>query len=109
MPNSFLNTPPEILVYNTYSFLNTPPEILELTIPNSFLNTPPEILELTIPNSFLNTPPEILLVLPPPGEHRDTSLCQGGSNLVLGTVDVTGRPSYLINIIINYQPTEKVL
>ena len=47
--------------------------------------------------SLVDAPPEILLVLASPGEDRDVIFSQGGGNLILGRVDVAGRPTNLKN------------
>ena len=50
------------------------------------------------PDGFIDAPPEVLLALPPPGEDRDTGLCQRRRHLVLCAVDVAGGPPHLNNL-----------
>ncbi len=43
-------------------------------------------------DAAVDAPPEVLLGLAPPREHGDVLLGEGGRDLVLGAVDVAGRP-----------------
>lgn len=46
-------------------------------------------------DALLDAPPEILLALATPGEHGNVVFGQGGSDLVLGRVDVASGPTNL--------------